>query len=228
MPTIAVMDLETTGLDTLNDRITDVGVILYNSESNRIVKKYSTLVQQENVPDDITKLTNITVELLNKFGIAEYYAVKYLMKVIDEADYVLAHNGTNFDFPMLENSLVRMGLPSLNKPRIDSCVDFPYPVNIKTRKLSYLMAEHGLAIQQPAHQAITDAESLLQLMLKYDINEIIERSLEENVVVRAIVHKDDNYLVKNLGFRWTNKKWVKTVKRSEVEMIRQECSFPVV
>jgi ATP-dependent DNA helicase DinG len=53
----AILDIETTGLNPLEDNIIDIGFIQY--EGLKIIKKYSSLVYSDNVPPLITKLTGI-------------------------------------------------------------------------------------------------------------------------------------------------------------------------
>ena len=54
-----VLDLETTGLDPLNDKIIEIGAVKITG--SKIVESYSTFINPEkNIPDYIVNLTGIT------------------------------------------------------------------------------------------------------------------------------------------------------------------------
>ena len=58
-----VIDVETTGLDYLNDRITEIALI--KIENNKIIEEFSSLINPERfIPPFITELTGITNELV--------------------------------------------------------------------------------------------------------------------------------------------------------------------
>ena len=58
-----IVDIETTGFDPINNKITEISAVKYRS--NRKVDEYATLVYiDEKIPDIITKLTGITNDML--------------------------------------------------------------------------------------------------------------------------------------------------------------------
>ena len=187
--------LETTGLDTKNDKIIDVGMITI--DNGHVVHKYSALVKHPTIaiPLEIQELTKISPELIIRNGHDADKVFEHTIQTINSSDYVIAHNGHNFDFPMLESN---SGRPICCN-RIDTCVDIPYPQSITTRKLIYLAAEHHLPVSKPAHRAIADCETLHQLIMCYDIKEIIERSHQPNITLRAVINREDNDLARKIG-----------------------------
>jgi DNA polymerase-3 subunit epsilon/ATP-dependent DNA helicase DinG len=97
MPSIVVIDLETTGLDPHKDSIIEIGAVRFNSR--RIEDEWSTLINpQREIPSFITKLTGITNSMVRNAPI--------IHDVLDElADFiadlpVLGHN-VGFDVSFL-------------------------------------------------------------------------------------------------------------------------------
>lgn len=159
----AVVDLETTGTNYQGENhIIQIGCAFV--ENGKVVETYQTKVNpQQPIPEAITKLTGITndaVQHAPKFSdiAGEIYA--RLTNVV-----FVAHN-VDFDFPFLNQELIRSGYPELEVDAIDtvslSQIIFPYAKGYRLRDLTnYLNIEH-----LDPHSADSDAVATAHLLLK--------------------------------------------------------------
>lgn len=219
---IAALDLETTGLNVKTDRITEIGCVLWHVESKQPVQMYSAFCYDKSYPPlspEITKLTGITQEYLDKFSTDLQGAIPEVLWMIDRSSYVLAHNGTKFDRPLFENEMKRINA-HYKQPIdwIDSSVDVPYPEDLQIRKLTYLAAEHGFINPFP-HRALFDVMTMLKIISQYEFSEVLRYFKSPNVTLHALVSFENKDLARNAGFRWDAdiKRWVKVVKDFQVE-----------
>src|SRR5690349_19859099 len=114
-------------------------------------------------PPQLVELTGITDEMLKKRGVYPGKALDQLTRLMNEADYVVAHNGANFDKPIYRMECQRHSITASGKPWIDSRTDVPYPSKIKARKLTHLAAEHGFA-NPFQHRALFDCLTMLKIL----------------------------------------------------------------
>lgn len=218
---IAGIDLETTGLDANNDVVTEVGVVLWDTEKNRPVKFFNELIaincaiSQEN--ENITGISN---ELLARFGEDASKVWRKFEEFCEPADYLLAHNAP------FDKSFVVKQVPEMSKMVwIDSCTDVEYPENIQTRKLTHLAAEHGF-VNPFSHRALTDVLTMLQLVSNYDWNEVVSNAVEPKAIMRAMVTVPEKDKAKNVGYRFNQqtKFWTKQVRESKVNEETLKCN----
>ena len=103
--TFVVFDVETTGLDVLNDRITEIGAV--KIVDGEIKDCFTTLINpQVNISEKITSITGITNEMVaDKPVFSEICADFY--KYVENA-VLVAHNA-NFDISMMKNHYLREG-----------------------------------------------------------------------------------------------------------------------
>ncbi len=156
----------------------------------------------------------------------------------EAAEYIVAHNGTNFDRPIMESNFKRYKVPFPSKPWLDTSVDILFPKNIKTRKLVYLAAEHGF-VNPSAHRAYSDVICMLKVLSHYNIKEVIRRSKLGSFVVEAICQKPwedpapegekevDKVKARGYRFDGSRKKWTKVCKADEAEIEKEHGEFAV-
>jgi DNA polymerase III epsilon subunit-like protein len=219
------LDFETTGLDTKTIDIIEIGAVLFEEERKVPVKIMNWLIKGPTVPAEITALTGIHQADLDYAGVPFEMARNGLLEMMGVADFVVAHNGTNFDRPIAE----RLIAPLNDMPKwIDTSVDVPYPAQITTRKLTHLAAEHDF-LNPFAHRAVFDVLTMLRVLSKYDIEEVKRISQIPNVTLFAMVSYQDRELAKSAGYRWEGetKSWKKTVKLDQVEAERAKAQFEV-
>jgi DNA polymerase III epsilon subunit-like protein len=224
------LDLETTGFDFKNDYITEIGAVLWDTETQRPERIMSNLVLNEETPqltDEIVQITGITQSMLEAHG--EPFELVYrrdLMHIAEEADYVVAHNAIGFDKPFLTEECNKFGTSMLPHHWIDTSVDVPYPDRVKTRKLVHLAAEHGF-LNPFAHRAVFDVLTMMKVLSQYNIEDVVRLSKEPAVTLQALVSYDNRTLASARGYRWKadTKQWLKNLKESQVEKEVKECGF---
>lgn len=215
------LDFETTGLDTKTCDVIEVGAVLWDPTRRVPLAMMSEFVSGPIVPSEITEITGIhQVDLLLGQPIAAVRSS--LLSLVEKANFIVAHNGTNFDRPIFErmiNDKVRW---------IDTSVDVPYPKHMTTRKLSHLAAEHGFA-NPFSHRAVFDVMTMLRVLSQYDIGPIIELSALPALTVVAEVSYDDREKVKARGYRWdgAKRRWSKIMKQPQLEKEIAEAGFKV-
>ena len=222
--------------------ITEIGCVLWDTDTNLPLEMYNTLVQPEGkeISAEAVQYTGITTEMCEKHGEKECLALDHFRHMATKADYIVAHNGREFDIPILAARFKAWDLPTPGKPLIDTMTDLPLPDNCKSRNLTYLNGFHLFANPFP-HRAITDVLSMLTVMSKYPWEEV--RAIADSPVVQYIAQfsypkerKGGNFkeamaefnkikdAVKGLGFRWhpDTKTWVLKTK----EIIAKDMEFP--
>lgn len=223
------LDFETTGLDPQIDQVTEVGIVLFDTDTKQPVRVSGYLVQTElGITSEITDLTGITSGMLEAYGITPRLAVETIIRQAKTVDYFCAHNGNDFDKLFLATWCVREGVEMPAQPWIDTKTDLPREAYGKSASMFYMAADHGFLYD--AHRAVSDVLAMFKILGHYDINAVIERAKTPNVYVRAVVSFDEKDLAKARGYHWKpeRKLWIKPLKLSEVEEEKQAAPFPVV
>jgi DNA polymerase III subunit epsilon len=166
--TIAFVDLETTGSNAVVDRITEVGIVLW--DEGRVVERWSSLVNPETpIPGFIQGLTGITDEMVAQAPLFAQLAPEILDRL--QGRLFVAHNA-RFDHGFLKNELRRAGFDF--RPPVLCTVKLSrklFPQHGK-HNLDALIQRHGLKMPADArHRALGDADVLAQFWerLQHDI-----------------------------------------------------------
>ena len=160
-------DLETTGLDPVNDQIVEIGAIKFDRRGP--IARFSVLVNPGiPMPAEAVKVNNITDEMLaGKDGIEK--VLPDFLQFIDGST-VIAHNAP-FDCGFINEKLkiIRAPYPSLPNPVIDTLAfsreKFPA---LKSHSLQNLAAALNISARD-AHRAEDDARLCMELF-KYCLN----------------------------------------------------------
>jgi DNA polymerase III epsilon subunit-like protein len=160
------VDVETTGLDAAEDRITEVGAVLFDWDTQTPLVVLSALVNPGRpIPQEITKLTGITNEMVADYGRPEEEVLGDFQHLLGRADYAMAHNAA-FDKGFYDAAVVRHGFAPDDKVWLCTKNDIKYPESIITRNLCHLAAEHSI-INPFRHRGglrrIDDAEGSVEL-----------------------------------------------------------------
>jgi DNA polymerase-3 subunit epsilon len=228
------LDFETTGLDVKNDRVIEIGAALFDTDRGvplSIQSQFVSIPKDIKLSQEIVALTGVTDEDLVSYGVDPCEAFSRLVSLINEADAVLAHNGKNYDFPLMVHELNRHGMGSLLKPDIlfvDSQYDVPYPKHIQTRKLEYLASEHGF-LNPFAHRALFDVLTMIKVVSKYSWDEVLSMAHQKDILLRAVVSFDDKDKAKARGYQWDGDRrfWLKKVKENQVLVETKEAPFKI-
>lgn len=226
-------DLPNKGVNLLLDRVTEIGAVLWDVELNQPVRMFSELIDEEDrlpISEEIAELTGITDQMLETYGAKGEEITRVLERLshmLNQADYLMAHNGENYDRPMLGALFNRFGvaLPGVNW--IDSSKDIEFPRMIRGRSMALLEHSHGFINPFP-HRAITDVLSMLKIATKYDIPRMALLADSPTVTLVAKLNapnwRDKEEVqkfntiknkVSKARFKWNpdNKTWVKKVPK---------------
>lgn len=229
MAKLICVDFETTGLDTRKDEVTEVGAVLWNSTTKQPTRVSGYLVKTKYpLSAEITKVTGITNEMLESDGIPSKPALEAVLRMAKSADYIVAHNGNEFDKPMLESWCGREGLEMPKQFWLDTKQDLESSAYEKGASMFVMAAAHGFLYD--AHRAVSDCLATLKVLGHYDVDAVIERAKKPSVACRAVISYDDRLQAKQMGFHWKpeQKLWVRVVKFDEVDALKEQCKFPVV
>jgi DNA polymerase III subunit epsilon len=229
MSLICGLDFETTGLSETEDRITEIGACLYDWTTSTPLKLMSTLVNPERpIPEEITKITGITDELVDLYGKSEKVAFAELHDLMSYADYAAAFNGSRFDQPFYLAACKRLGVEPSGIFWLDLSADVKWPPEITTRNLRHLASEFGFC-NPFAHRAIFDVMTMFKTAQNFSLDDIISRAQEPTLYVHAIVSFKDNQKAKDYSFRWhpDSKRWWRSYKASDLAEVKDAFDFPI-
>ena len=175
LPSLVMLDLETTGTTPLHDRITEIALIRF--EDGVEIDRWETLVNPEvSIPPFISRLTGITNEMVSDAPRFEDIAGK-LYGYIEGA--VLAAHNVRFDHGFLKSEFKRLG--AVLRQKVMCTVKLSrklYPQH-RSHGLDAIMQRHGL-ISRARHRAMGDVE----LMVAYF--DLVKHELGERRVLEAV------------------------------------------
>jgi DNA polymerase III alpha subunit (gram-positive type) len=227
---IASFDFETTGLDHLQDRVTEVGVMLYSTTRKRVLMAENFLVDNEiTITKEISDITGITVGMITKFGLSSPDALARLQNYFDMAEAIAGKNIVEFDIPFYANWCLREKEEPIERQLIDIETDIP---GLESKTLAYQCTDAGFLNPFP-HQALADCMSVLRLIEIYSdrvgLDKIIERAKSPRLTIKAFVDYDSNYLAKKRKYKWhpERKVWYKNIKEMDLETEGKEAPFDI-
>lgn len=233
------LDFETTGLDTSTARITEMGAVLWDVDDKRPLVTIGTFFHDGNYPtlsDEIIRLTGIKQWMLQEFGTEPGANLRWLQSFCakHQVEYIVAHNGENFDKPLLMSELARHSVEDgclRTLPWIDTRTDIPFAVEPDSRRLNHLATDAGF-INPFAHRAVFDVLTMLRILSNYDIKHVLEYQSIPFVTVRANVGYADRDKAKAQRYSWEKigektypKFWVKRVKLNLLEAEIAKCKL---
>ena len=151
-------DVETTGFSPCNDRIIEVGAVLF--ENGIAVKKYGTLVNAKvDIPPTASAVNHIYNQMIeNAPSEKEVYTnlVEFLGDALQEKTIICAHNA-KFDMDFLTQTLIRLGF-NAKIYYVDTLSLSRSLVKGLTNYKQETVAKHFNLINKNAHRAESDAE----------------------------------------------------------------------
>ena len=156
----AVIDIETTGVNSANDEIIDIGY--YQFDGIKLTKNFSSLVRPNNsISSFITKLTGITNQQLKLAPIWESVEPELLEL---ENHHLIAHNAA-FEESFLKRYFDRLPQNGSRENYNDSLIYLAllFP-EAGTLNLEYFMNLLGIADKEE-HRGLADARDLLKVLL---------------------------------------------------------------
>ncbi len=199
------VDIETSGNDTENGQIIEIGAILV--QNGKEIDRYESLVYADELPQNISDLTGIKLEDLEHAPSLRSVLEKFRLFIKDAV--FVAHN-VKFDYAFISDSLVQHGFgPMLNRKL---CTIDLAQKTIKAKRygLDYLKEFLELGDGE-LHRAIWDAYYSKEIFLKslqnlpfevFTTEELIEFS---NPSAKKL-KKKKTHRQKNNGGKWSKKK----------------------
>ncbi|HKR03368.1 MAG TPA: exonuclease domain-containing protein [Bacteroidia bacterium] len=174
----AIVDIETTGSHGSAHSITEIAIILH--DGNKIIDSFQSLINPEAfINPYVSRMTGITNEMLRdapKF----HEVAKQVWNLTDDAAFI-AHS-VNFDYSYIRDEFKSLGADFRRKKlctvRLSRKIFPGYP----SYSLGNICAHLGIKIEN-RHRAMGDAAAtvkLLELCMKHDKDEFINRSLKKN------------------------------------------------
>lgn len=156
LPCFVVLDLETTGGNATQDRITEIAAV--RVEDGVVRKRWSTLVNPGvRIPPFIQSLTGISDAMVRDAPRFEQVAPT-LLDLLNDAVFV-AHNA-RFDHSFVLNELARMELPFKTRTLCTVRLSRKLYPQFKGHGLDAIMQRHGLSTTA-RHRAMGDVDVVL-------------------------------------------------------------------
>jgi DNA polymerase-3 subunit epsilon len=160
---LVCVDLETTGINPVRDRVTEVAVIAV--QDGQVTREWSTLLNPETwVPERVQALTGITNEMLAESP--TFLEIAESLSELLEGHLFVAHNA-RFDYGFLRNEFKRVGLqlqlPVLCTVKLSRKL-FP---EHRQHSLDSLIGRYGLDCEA-RHRALGDARALWRFLQKLE------------------------------------------------------------
>lgn len=236
MTVVCGLDLETTGLDLEKDHIVELSYVIAKVESPRPLHCSSMLLYDQSImgkspmPKEATAVNHITDEDLYAFGNKPSFVYNDFFSSLQRfgCEYILAHNGSGFDKPML----CRVDERGHVFTWIDTRADIIYPHSTSLR-LNHLAADHGFLNPFP-HTGLSDVMTMLRIVALHDFSEIIERSRVPWILVKAMVSYENRDAAKRRRYFWETfegktyyRTWVKKIKEDQFLKEQVDSPFPI-
>ena len=101
----AIIDVETTGLSSKTEKITEIAIYIHNGE--RIVDEFTTLINPEkHISSQITRLTGINNQMVATAP--KFYEIAKKIVLMTEGKIIVAHNAT-FDYNFMRSEFSSLG-----------------------------------------------------------------------------------------------------------------------
>jgi DNA polymerase-3 subunit epsilon len=156
-----VADIETTGLNAETDEVLEFAAVLATPDG-RITGEFSTLVSpSRGVPSEITRITGITQDILDREGRPLADAMKAFTDFVG-VHPVFFHNAP-FDNKFIKQATIQTKVNFVNAIHDTLSMARQAWPSLGTYKLSSL-AQH-VAVPAPTHRALSDAKATLAVLL---------------------------------------------------------------
>ncbi len=246
---ICGFDIETTGLDHDKDSVTEIAWVICETGDPKPLEMQTMFIRPEDlealeISEENFAITHISKRHLEHgVSLLEFIAVFHASLKRHGVEAIVAHNGAYFDHPFILKKLDQAGYIWREEPSaiqnilwLDTYSDVVFPKHCRWTNLIYLAAFHGFLNPFP-HQALSDVQTMLAILSRYDIEEVIERARSPWLTVKAIVDYARKDEAKALRFFWERtgeadpfypKSWVKKVRMLDFETLKAEASFELI
>ena len=172
----AVVDIETTGGSSRNERIVEIAVVI--TDGQRILEKFETLVNPEkHIPEYITAITGITNEMVVDAPVFADIASK--IDALTKDRIFVAHS-VNFDFSFIKKEFQLLNFQYERKKLCTVRLSRKIFPGFRSYSLGSLCSEVGIAIEN-RHRALGDAHAtaiLMNMLVESDQRAVIPEFLK--------------------------------------------------
>ncbi len=185
-----VFDLEATGFDVKREYITQIGCVPIINGKIKMKNKFSSFIYSpKNISGKISRLTGITSREVKTAPRLE----AVLQKLWDlYHDFIwTAQCGFEFDFPILQNNIRRLGITYFNPKMIDTKVIFAYlhPEISSTFSTDFLKKYYNVKFSDlRRHDALGDS-ILIGRVLQKMLNDFIRIKGNDLIIRKPIIIK---------------------------------------
>jgi DNA polymerase-3 subunit epsilon len=221
---VAIVDVETTGLNPETDAVIEVAAILYSTEHRAILQQVSTLLPVAANPAEA--VNGISVDMVNEnnnhaWG-SQDSITDAIISMMEDSSYIVAFN-SDFDQSFIET----MGNTAWQiKVSWADAAAIQYPRQSTKRDLVNIAIANGVPVVN-AHRALDDCRILADLLGKVpDLDEQLARAARSKATVKALVSYNQRDLAKAAGFIWdaiVARAWAKRMSLEDAEAL----PFPV-
>lgn len=178
MALYAVTDIETTGGNAQQHRITEIAVLIHNGE--KVIDTFHTLINPlQYVPNFITQLTGITNDMVESAPVFSDIAAE-LYSVLQDKIFV-AHNAA-FDYAFIKKMFEENGFEYRSKKLCTVRLSKKIFPGYKSYSLGKFSKKMGIEIEG-RHRALGDASAtaeIFSMLVKNDPGDVIENYLKRN------------------------------------------------
>ncbi len=158
-------DVETTGFSATNDRIVEVGAVLF--ENGEIISRFSSLVNPlRSIPAAATNVNHITNEMLRTSPVENivYPELKHFLEDALQGNTIICAHNAKFDMDFLCETFKRHGIVA-NICYVDTLAISRKYLKLDNYKQDTVAASYGIT-NENSHRAVTDAEVCGKILWK--------------------------------------------------------------
>ena len=172
----AIVDLETTGGMAKRDKITEIGIVLYNGEE--VIDSYQTLVNPgRSIPPEITRITSITNEMVASAPF--FYEVAKNVVELTEGAIFVAHN-VRFDYSFLKEEFSSLGYTFTKRQLCTVRLSRKAFPGLKSYSLGNLIRHFDIKVSA-RHRALDDALATTELLKNILSQDYAEQTIDQIV-----------------------------------------------
>ena len=221
---VLIIDTETTGLTPAENKVIELGAVLFDVELRSVICQISFLLPT--LSNDAEFINRIQPELTMRApNLTDPMATSF-WAMVAEADYAVAHNAA-FDSQWFGGQNF---LPSMPLHWICSMDDIRWPMNPKKGRCSVvsLCLAYGVPVWN-AHRALTDCIYLAEIMKREpQLEQLIQSALEPRHLYVSNLGYEQRQLCKDHGFTWNAlvpKNWAKKMTATEAQLLNFSVSI---
>lgn len=230
---LLALDFETTGLNTAEDHVIEVGAVIYSTNLDQTLQMSGYFVDHEvPIPEIITQITGIRRSMIDKFGVSSKQALSQLLNMVEEVDAIVGQNIVDFDIPLARAWAQREGEVWPERLLIDTKTDLP---GVQSKHLGYMAADAGFLNPFP-HRAVSDCLTVLKLIARHNgkdlpttFDDVVVRAKSPRLTIAAQVDFDHNKLAKERKYIWHPERrvWYKQIKEIDLDREVKEAPFDI-